>query len=90
MPCNYLKEQNRPVAVDELADVVADWDDSAPTDASEQHIQIELEHNHLPKATEVEYIKYKPDSGLVEVQGPPPSFNVITSIARVIEQPAED
>ncbi|MCU4975992.1 hypothetical protein OB955_25295 [Halobacteria archaeon AArc-m2/3/4] len=86
----YLKEQNRPVAVDELADVVAEWDDSVSTVQSETHVQLELQHTHLPKATEAEFIEYKPDAGLVEVQGLPPTFNVITAVARVIEQPADE
>lgn len=86
----YLKEQNRPVPIDELAETIGDWDDSAPADPAEKSVEIELQHEHLPKATEVEYIQYNPDAGLVELQGPPPAFNVITEIARVIEQPSED
>ncbi|WP_425600934.1 DUF7344 domain-containing protein [Haloterrigena alkaliphila] len=70
----HLKEQNRPVSVDEFVETVADWDDSA---VDQEHIAIELQHTHLPKATEVNFIEYKPDAGLVEVQGPPPKFTAI-------------
>lgn len=86
----YLKQENRPVSVDELAETIAEWESDSGEGDPMEHVEIELAHIHLPKATEVDFVEYNPDAGLVEVQGPPPKFNVMASVARVIEQPSEE
>lgn len=88
----YLHEQSGPVSVDELVETVAKWEDNPPMDLPERYdrIEISLDHNHLPKTAEVEFVEYEPDEGVVRTEGVPPEVNAIVTLARIIERPASD
>jgi hypothetical protein len=86
----YLERQDGPVSVDELAERVVEWEtDPAAVSIPEERferVEIELHHNHLPKASEAEFVEYNPERREVEVTGTPPEFNAIISIAEIVER----
>lgn len=90
----YLEQHEEPVPVDELAERIAEWeDDPAALDLPEdehRNVEIELEHKHLPKASDAEFVEYDPDAEVVEVTGSPAEFSAILSISETIEQPSSD
>ena len=90
----YLHEQNGPVAVEELANIISKWEDDPPTQDSSwdeiNKLQIDLIHNQLPKTAEVEFVQYHPEQGTIQVEGTSPETDAIITIARVIERPEED
>ncbi len=85
----YLDEQDEPVPVDELADAVAKMEAeqrSAPlNDGWGDGIEVSLEHNHLPKAEDADFIEYESDEGIVRMTGPPPEFGAIVTVAQIFE-----
>ena len=85
----HLDGQDEPVPVDELADAVAemeaDQDPGAMGDQWGDRIEVSLEHNHLPKAEDADFIEYEPDNGVVRLTGPPPEFGAIITVAQVVE-----
>lgn len=87
----YLEQQDDPVPVDEVAEQVAEWEtNGATTSIPEEkfrNIELSLQHTDLPKASETEYIRYNREEGIVEVTGTPPEFDVIISVAEIIERP---
>lgn len=87
----YLHERDGPVAVEELISAVVKWETDGrpsvePSDAFDR-VEIDLEHVHLPKSADVEFVQYDPDRGLVQVQGSPPEFDALLTVARLIERP---
>lgn len=87
----YLDQQTGPVSVDEVVTQVAEWQSepgsvSIPEDTFDR-IEINLRHVDLPKASKATYVQYDPDAGTVELTGPPPEFDAIISVAKVIERP---
>lgn len=90
----YLERQDGPVSIDELAERVIEWEtDPAVVSIPEERferVEIELLHNHLPKASEAEYVEYYPERREVEVTGTPPEFNAVISVAEIIERPPRD
>ncbi|UHQ98144.1 hypothetical protein HYG81_21455 (plasmid) [Natrinema zhouii] len=89
----YLKEQDGPVSVDELVATIAEWEDNPPRDFAEdglERLEITLEHQHLPKSAEVDFIEYRPEEGIIQTKGIPPEVGALVTLARIIEQPAND
>lgn len=90
----YLEQQDGPVPVDEVAEKVAEWqaDGAASSVPPEKfaNVEVELHHKDLPKASEAEYVRYDPDSGVVEVTDTPVEFDAIVSVAEVIERPSRN
>lgn len=88
----YLAQQDSPVPIGEVARQVATWetDPAAVTipEGKYQEVQIEMYHNHLPHADEMEFIEYDRESRTVNITGSPPEFEVFLTMARVIEQPS--
>lgn len=87
----YLEQQDEPVSIDEVATQVAEWETNGATvtiseDKFEQ-IEVELQHNDLPKAAEAKYIEYDCEAEVIEVTGTPPEVNAIISVAKTIERP---
>lgn len=86
----YLYEQDGPVAIEELVETIADWEDEPPEQDESwekfDEIAVDLQHKHLPKTAEVEFIQYRRDQELVQVQGAPPKFDAFVTIARLLEQ----
>ena len=82
------------MAIEELVDVINEWEDDSPTqdrslDETDE-LRIDLVHNHLPKTAEVEFVQYQPESGTIQVQGTSPETDALITVARVPERPAED
>lgn len=90
----YLEQRDEPVPVDELAERIAAWeDDPSSVDLPEnahRGVEIELEHKHLPKASDAEFVEYDPDADVVEVTGSPAEFSAILTVSQTIEQPSGD
>lgn len=90
----YLEQREEPVPVDELAERIAEWeDDPAALDLPENEyrgVEIELEHKHLPKASDAEFVEYNPEEEVVEVTGSPAEFSAILSVSETIERPSSD
>lgn len=87
----YLEQQETAIPVQELIEQVAEWNADRPAesipDEKFERIEMEFYHRELPKATDLEYVQYNPNDGLVELTGIPPEVDAIISIARVIERP---
>jgi hypothetical protein len=87
----YLYERDGPVSVRELVDKIDEWeDDPAPGHESLntfEEIAIELKHVHLPRSSEVEFIQYDPEQGVIQIQGSPQTFDALITVARLIENP---
>lgn len=87
----YLERKDGPVSVSELTDKILEWErNSSRSPTSEEdheEIKITLQHNHLPKAAEAEFIEYHPEQNTIEITGAPAEFKVILSVAEAIEQP---
>ncbi|WP_293032370.1 hypothetical protein [Natronococcus sp.] len=89
----YLYERNGPVAVENVVETVEEWEDDAldgdPEDDSFDEIALELQHVHLPKSAEVEFIQYDPSRNAVQINGSPPEFDAFVTIAKLLETPSE-
>ncbi|ELY57954.1 hypothetical protein C491_09164 [Natronococcus amylolyticus DSM 10524] len=87
----YLYERNGPVPVDELVETVEKWEDegTAPELDSVDEIALELQHVHLPKSAEVEFIQYDPSRNLVQINGSPPEFDAFVTVAKLLESPGD-
>lgn len=87
----YLERRETAIPVHELIEQVAEWEADRPAgripDEKFERIEMEFYHRELPKTTDLKYIQYNPDDGLIELTGLPPEVNAIISIARVIERP---
>ena len=87
----YLEQKETAIPVEELIEQVAEWEAGRPAesipDEKFDRIGIEFYHHELPKATDLQYVRYNPDEGLVELTGLPPEVGAIISIAKVIERP---
>lgn len=90
----YLEQRDEPIPVDDLAERIAEWeDDPDGLDLPEneyRNVEIELEHKHLPKASDAEFVEYDPDAETVEVTGSPAEFSAILSVSETIERPSGD
>lgn len=85
----YLEQQDGPVSLDETVEQVAEWETETEVVPEEKFddVKIDLFHTDLPKASEVDYIHFDREKGVVEIVGEPPEFNAIASFAEVIERP---
>ena len=87
----YLFEQDRPVSVAEVIEIIHQWEDDPPSLGEEwdriDNLQLELEHQHLPKTAQVEFIEYLPDERTIQVQSTSPEIDALVTIARIIERP---
>ncbi|MFU8869780.1 hypothetical protein [Natronococcus sp.] len=89
----YLYERDGPVSVAEVVETVEKWeDDDAEADPefdSLDRIALELQHVHLPKSAEVEFIQYDPSRNVVQITGSPPEFDAFVTVAKLLENPGE-
>lgn len=87
----YLEQTNEPVSVEVLAEQVAEWETDGPPesipDEKYEQIEVELYHLELPKASEEPYVKYDPETKMIELTGAPPEVDAVIQIAKVIERP---
>lgn len=92
----YLANRESAVPVSELADAVADWEDEDRDERGDadgpwtntDQIELTLQHNHLPRASEAEFIEYDADREVVRATDAPQEFEAIVAVARLIERPA--
>ncbi|MFP8891505.1 hypothetical protein ACLI4U_17315 [Natrialbaceae archaeon A-CW2] len=83
----FLEEQSEPVPIEAVAEAVAAMEaagDDAPGPAD---VKVSLHHNHLQKAGEYEFIQYDSEKGVVELLDSPPQFDLLLTVANVLEQP---
>lgn len=87
----HLEREDDPVPLDELVEQVAEWETEGATmsipEEKYQDIAIELHHSELPEAAEAEYVYYDRSKKMVELTSEPPEFDVVLSVAKVIERP---
>lgn len=87
----HLEQTDDPVSVEELAEQVAEWETDGPPESipakKYDRIELELYHQDLPKASEEPYVRYNPDTMMVELTGAPPELDAVIHVARVIERP---
>lgn len=90
----YLEQENEPVSVDELATQVAEWETDGPPesipDGKFEQIEVELCHLDVPEAAEEPYVRYNPETKMVELSGAPPEVDAIIHVAKVIERPGRN
>jgi len=88
----YLEQQDEPVSVEELAAIIEDWEDDPTGGATDEYqdIILALDHHHLPKAADAQYIEYDREADEIRITGEPAEFQVILSVAEAIEQPSRD
>jgi hypothetical protein len=90
----YLEQQEEPIAVETLAEQIAEWEsDPLSFDFPEEKrpsVEIELQHKHLPKASKAEFVEYDSENETVEVTGTPAEFSAIISVSETIERPSSD
>lgn len=87
-----LHEQSGPVSVDELVETIRTWENDPPTQNALEEVdalKVELQHHHLPKTAEVEFVQYQPEQGVIQIEGTSPEIDALVTIARVIEQPKD-
>lgn len=88
-----LEESDGPIAVEELAARIAEWESDGPGGVPDdvfEDVTLTLQHHHLPKAAEAEFIEYDSEENVVRLTGSPAEFGVVLSVARAIEQPGND
>ncbi|QFU84625.1 DUF7344 domain-containing protein [Natronorubrum aibiense] len=88
----YLYERDGPVAVGELIEKIDEWEDEQPHhDVPDRFdtLSADLKHTHLPRSSEVEFVQYDPEQGVVQIQGSPQKFDTFVTVARLIEKPDE-
>ncbi|MFP8891082.1 hypothetical protein ACLI4U_15135 [Natrialbaceae archaeon A-CW2] len=87
----YLEQADEPVAIEELAEAVAEMETEPETNTEptgiETDVAISLHHNHLEKADSYEFIEYDRQSGEIRLLDSPPTFDLILTVAQVLEQP---
>lgn len=90
----YLEQHDGPVSVDDLAEAVAEWErDPASvqiTDGGSTRIEIELKHNHLPRADAADLVEYDPEANVVRITDDSVEFEAILTVARLVERPSTD
>lgn len=89
----YLRDQDDPVAIHDVAKQVSEWESEGAPEAvpsNTDRIEITLKHHHLPKLESAESIEYDPDTQSIHLRGPSPAFEAILMIAKLVDKPGED
>ncbi|NKE37777.1 hypothetical protein GWG54_18610 [Natronococcus sp. JC468] len=89
----YLYERDGPVAIEDVVETVERWEADGEgvglEDGSFEEIALELQHRHLPRSAEVEFVQYDPNQNVVQITGSPPEFDAFVTIAKLLESPGE-
>lgn len=87
----YLANREGAVPVAELAEAVADWEDrdggGSDSWTDVDRIELTLQHSHLPKASEAEFVEYDADERVVRTTDAPQEYETVVAVARLIERP---
>ncbi|WP_226008302.1 DUF7344 domain-containing protein [Natrinema salinisoli] len=88
----YLYEQDGPVAIRDVVETIENWEDDPPPEDSSldkfERISLDIKYNHIPKSDEVQFIQYDSEQSVIQIQGSPPEFDTLVTIARLIEEPS--
>ncbi|MFC6765446.1 DUF7344 domain-containing protein [Natrinema soli] len=87
----YLQEQDGPVHIDDVVETVAEMEaDAAETksDGNLEDIELSLYHKHLPKTQPLEFIYYNKDEQTIQLTDEPTKFDMLLTVAKVLEQPS--
>jgi|AntRauMinimDraft_4_1070384.scaffolds.fasta_scaffold00129_38 bacterioferritin (cytochrome b1) len=89
----YLKNAEKPVSIDELAEKICEWEengsrDTIPDDELREVI-ISLEHTHLPKMKDATHVEYDRTDGRIRISGLTAEADVILSVSEAIERPSQ-
>jgi len=86
----YLHEQDGPVPIEELVEVIVEWEEKPPEQDESwerfDEIALDLQHTHLPKTAEVDFVQYDQEKGIIQVQETPRKFDAFVTIARLFER----
>lgn len=83
-----LDEADGPVEVEELADQIQEWEEVAEYVSSDDfdEVVLSLEHTHLPKAAQAEYIEYDRDEREIRISGESTEFQMILTVSEALEK----
>lgn len=84
-----LDEADGPVAIEELAERIRELDDDAATERFDDLV-LSLEHTHLPKAAQAEYVAYDRATNEIEISGEPTEFRILLRVSEAMENPDDD
>ena len=90
----YLDMQDGPVPIDEVVRQVATWETdltaiTVPEDKYRE-VLIDLQHTHLPKTDEMQFIEYDREAQMIKLTQSPTTFDTFLTVARVIEKPGTE
>ncbi|MFC6726889.1 hypothetical protein ACFQE1_21430 [Halobium palmae] len=82
----YLRDADRSesVSVDELVEAVAAAESDGGADVEEatlERLKVNLQHVHLPKAAEAEFVRYDREAGEVGLVSEPAEFDELVAVA---------
>lgn len=82
-----LHEADGPVGIEELAERISQWE-SGEADVSAETFEslvLSLEHSHLPKASQAEYVEYDRENDQIEISGEPTEFRIVLAVSEAVE-----
>jgi hypothetical protein len=85
----YLEQRDGPVPVDELVIAINEWEDETPEEIPNEkfeNVEISLQHNHLPKIDEIEYVRYDPEQQVIQINESSPELDAFLTIAKLVEE----
>ena len=67
----HLKGTEKPMALADLAEEIADWESETPkaeiTDETAKEVYMSLYHNHVPKLADADLVQYNQERDTVEL-----------------------
>ncbi|MFP9193876.1 hypothetical protein ACLI4Q_19895, partial [Natrialbaceae archaeon A-CW1-1] len=83
-----LHEQDGSITIQELVETINMWEEDPPAQSSAwdkiEHLEVELEHHHLPKTAEADFVQYNPENRTIQVQDPSVEVDALITIASTI------
>lgn len=82
-----LDRADGPVEIEELAERIRQWEeDGEPVSTGGlDDVVLSLQHTHLPRAAEAEYIEFDREEKEIRVSGEPAEFQMILAVSEAIE-----
>ena len=86
-----LDRADGPVGVEELAERVRRYEGEGAVGPGDDlaEVVLSLEHHHLPKAAQAEYIEYDRESREIRITGTPVEFEIVLTVSGAMEMPAD-
>lgn len=86
----YLQEQTGAVHIDDVAQAVAEMEAHSGAGAQSlddpENIKLALYHQHLPQTRPLEFIRFNRDEQTIELTDEPANFDMLLTVAKVLEQ----